>query len=259
MIGLALVWAVLAAALGVRPPARVPEAAPPGPPTGRSRVSWPWFAPAVGVGLAGVFGGTPAAVVALAAAIVAMTGVRMVQLRRRHAGARRATTEVSRACALLASELDLGKVPATALSTAAEDCPVLAPAAAIAGIGGDPVSVWRRQCEHPGQGGLTVLARAWQVATDTGAPLAPSLETVAAALRADEEVEGMVLGELAAPRMTGVLLAFLPAVGVALGYLIGGDPVAFLTGEPAGWACLLGGSALAAAGVLWTERLASQA
>lgn len=258
MIGFALAWAAMAAALGVRPPRRVPGAAPDGPHTGRTQGWWPWLAPLPVVGLAGVIGGTPVAVVGLAAVIVAMTTVRVVQLRRRAARARRATGDVSRACALLASELDLGKIPAMALVAAADDCPVLAPAAAIAGIGGDPVSVWHRQSEQPGQAGLTVLARAWQVAIDTGAPLGPSLDTVAAALRADEEVEGLVLGELAAPRMTGVLLAFLPVVGVVLGYLIGGDPVAFLTGEPAGWACLLGGCALAAAGVLWTERLASR-
>lgn len=258
MIAVAVLWAAVGAALGVRPPRRVPGPAPGATQGRRDRLRGVWAVPVGAVVLAGVVGGTPAAVVTLAAAIAGAAAVRVVLLRRGLTQARRATAEVSRACTLLASELDLGRIPATALAAAATDCPVLAPAAAIAGIGGDPVAVWRSQAELPGQAGLTVLSRAWQVAADTGAPLAPSLETVAAALRADEEVERLVVGELAAPRMTGVLLAFLPVVGVALGYLIGGDPVAFLIHEPVGWACLVGGCGLAAAGVLWTERLGSR-
>ncbi|OYO13875.1 pilus assembly protein TadB [Enemella evansiae] len=155
----------------------------------------------------------------------------------------------------MAAELSLGKVPSAALGVAAEDVAVLAPAAAAARIGAEVPQVWQRQAAEPGYADLAALARAWQVAGRTGAPLGPSLLRVADGLRVEEELRRTVAGELAAPRMTGVVLALLPVAGVALGYLIGGDPLSFLTGTPWGQVCLLGGTLLAAAGLLWTERL----
>ena len=53
-------------------------------------------------------------------------------------------------------------------------------------------------------------------------------------------------------------LAVLPLCGVGLGYLLGGDPIAFLVSGPLGWACLIGGAVFAACGVLWIEWLARQ-
>jgi tight adherence protein B len=69
----------------------------------------------------------------------------------------------------------------------------------------------------------------------------------------------VVSAELAAPRSTGKLMAALPLVGVGLGYLLGGRPLEWLVAGPPGWACLLLGLLLAAAGVLWIERLARDA
>ncbi|WP_432558723.1 type II secretion system F family protein [Granulicoccus sp. GXG6511] len=256
MTGLALVCAALAAWWAIPRRPRVPGPAIAEPSDGRSG----WRLPALGVlgtVLLWTLAGPELAVPATAAGVVTATGVRVWIIRERGRRARRTAADIALACTVLASELDLGRVPTAALAAAAADCPVLLPAATAARIGGDVVQTWERQAAQPGHHGLRVLSRAWQVSTGTGAALAPSLATVAAALTTEEEVERTVAGELAAPRMTGVVLALLPVAGIGLGYAIGGDPLGFLLGSAWGWACLLGGTVLACAGLLWTERLAA--
>lgn len=260
MTALALLLAAGAAWLAVTPRRSVPAGPPEDPPSGRSGDRVRLGVVAVLAWPAGVFvlAGPAAGVLCSAATVIAATGARVVVQRRRLTAARRRAAGISRACAVLSAEMELGKIPSTALRVAAEDCPELASAAAASTIGADVVEVWKSQGSKPGGAGLQILARAWQVAVNTGAPLGPSLETVAVALRADEEVDRLVAGELAAPRLTGLLLGLLPLGGVGLGYLIGGDPIGFLTGTPWGWACLLAGCLLACAGVLWTEHLGGQ-
>ncbi len=203
--------------------------------------------------VAGSQGGVIAAVTVLAGGTV----VRVVVIHRRDKGNQRRQEDVAHACGVLASQVRVGQVPAEALHIAAIDCEVLADAAAVQSIGGEVVELWRASASRPGHGGLLALARAWQVSTETGAPMAPSLEQVAEALSADREVELLVLGELAASRATGRMLAALPLVGLGLGYLIGGDPGAFLLENRYGQGCLLLGAALACGGVLWIEHIAA--
>jgi tight adherence protein B len=119
--------------------------------------------------------------------------------------------------------------------------------------------VWRRQAVAEGCSGLRELARAWQVSVGSGASLTGTLEGVAVGLAADQSLRAVVGSELAAPRATGKLMAALPALGLGMGYLIGGDPLDWLAGSPTGWACLVAGVGLACAGVLWIENLARRA
>lgn len=260
MTALALLLAMGTAVLAVPPRRSVPSGPPSDRPAGRGPGWLTRGAVAAVLGLAGVFalGGPAVGVLCTVVLMVAGTGARVVTQRRRLVAAGRRAANISRACTVLAAEMELGKIPSTALAAAAEDCPELAPASSASAIGADVVQIWQAQGSEPGAAGLRTLARAWQIAVTTGAPLGPSLETVAAALRADEEVDRLVAGELAAPRLTGLLLALLPVGGAGLGYLIGGDPVGFLTGTPWGWGCLLVGSLLACAGLLWTEHLGGQ-
>lgn len=260
MAGLALLLTAGAAWLAIASRRGVPSGPPAHRPARRGRDVLRLGVLVVLSVLLVVFGlaGPAVGVLCTTAMVIAATGARVVVQRRRHAAAHRRAAGISRACTVLAAEMELGKVPSAALIAAAEDCPELASAAAASAIGADVVKVWHAESSAPGGAGLRVLARAWQVAVITGAPLAPSLETVAAALRADEEVDRLVAGELAAPRLTGLILALLPAGGVGLGYLIGGDPVGFLIGTPWGWGCLLAGCLLACGGLLWTEHLGAQ-
>lgn len=198
--------------------------------------------------------------VAVTVSVLAIAGTTGLVLRSTLSArrARQARGAVAHACQVLARLVAVGQTPAEALRTAAEDCPVLAEAASMQRIGGDPVSVWRKAAAVQGQIGLLALARAWQVSHATGAAMGRPLRDVADALRADRVLANVVHAELSAPRATGRLLALLPLAGLALGYLIGGDPVAFLLDNWVGQLCGVIGIALACGGVLWVERLAEE-
>ncbi|MGI3782962.1 MAG: type II secretion system F family protein [Janthinobacterium lividum] len=263
-----LVLAAVTAALAVprSPAARSRDRLQPAPdvratPGRRSRVPT-LLALGTGVGvvaLGTMAAGVRGAVLGVAVTIAGGTVARIVVLHARDRRAQRAQTDVARACGVLASYVRVGQVPADALVLVAADCVVLAEAAAVQQIGGDVPDALRSRAVLPGHGGLLDLARAWQVSSSTGAPMAPALEEVASGLTADESLRSVVSAELAAPRSTGKMMAVLPLVGIALGYLLGGRPLAWLVAAPVGWGCLLLGLLLAAAGVLWIERLARAA
>ncbi len=213
----------------------------------------------VGLALAYRSSGPKGAVISTALLVVVATCVRLGVQYGRARRASQARAEVAHACSLLASQIRVGRVPAEALRSAAEDCPVLAEASTAQTMGGDVAAVWRAASTRPGHSGLAYLARAWQVSTETGSPMARSLEQVSEALSADQALKMVVAAELAAPRATGKFMAVLPFCGLGLGYLLGGDPLDFLLSGWYGWVCLVLGVALAAAGVLWIDRLARQA
>ncbi|MDN5804460.1 MAG: type II secretion system protein [Microlunatus sp.] len=205
-----------------------------------------------------VFGGPEAAAVGLAVSIAGATVIHLIaqaQLTHREHARR---TEVANGCSVIANQVRVGRIPSEALTLAAVDAPVLEIAARIQRNGGDVVATLTSQAREPGCQGLRDLARAWQVGVRTGAPMADLLDQVALALRADQAVERTVTAELAGPRATGRVMAVLPLCGVGLGYLLGGNPVRFLLDRPIGWACLVGGVGLAAAGAVWIDWLARQ-
>jgi tight adherence protein B len=213
----------------------------------------------LGVATAGALAGGAAAALALAIAICLMTAIRLAVSHARLRATVTARRSVTDACAALAAQVRVGRTPAEALITAAEDCPILAQAASAHRLGGDVLPIWEAQSRRRGCGGLADLARAWAISTRTGAPMAATLELVADGMASDEAVRTVVAGELAGPRATGKIMAVLPLVGLALGYALGGDPVGFLLGGLVGWGCLVGGALLAAVGVLWIEALARHA
>ncbi|MDR0416401.1 MAG: hypothetical protein LBH76_03630, partial [Propionibacteriaceae bacterium] len=149
--------------------------------------------------------------------------------RRAEAAALAAARDVAQACRVIDSLLSQGHVPLRALIAAAEDCPVIGPAAAVARLGSDVTPMLRELGARPGAGGLLEVARAWEVTERTGAPLHGTLVRVKASLAAQAELAAVIAQELAAPRATGQILAVLPVVGLGLGYFVGGDPIDFLT------------------------------
>lgn len=106
---------------------------------------------------------------------------------------------------------------------------------------------------------ISALGAIWCVADDAGAPLAPALGELAAALRDIAETEREVDVALAGPRATGRLVGWLPLVGLGLGIVIGVDPIGALTGSGVGWVLLVIGAALVAVGRFWTARLTRRA
>jgi tight adherence protein B len=228
-------------------------------PVGRA-LGWRWLiAPGALVTLVvagAVVAGGSGATVCFAVGLPVITALVVWRRHRARRGAVRTAADVATACRLLAGLLRLGHVPAAALRVAASDCPLLAEVVAVQQVGGSIPPVLKRLGARPGGRGLAELAAAWEVSDRTGASLGATLEALAARLVAAEAVNDVVSAELAAPRATGRLLAVLPVAGLVLGYGMGGDPVAFLTGSAAGQVSLALGVALGCAGVLWTERIA---
>jgi tight adherence protein B len=183
-----------------------------------------------------------------------MFGLRSRQRQRRAAAVRR--TQVIEACGVLAADLRAGRTPQEALEGAASVCGELQVVSAAARLGGDVAGALELAAESPGVAGLRALSAAWQVAERSGAAFATIVERLADSLRADESVRRQISAGLAGTRSTARLLAGLPLFGTALGYGIGADPVAYLTGSVVGWCCLFAGLVLAALGLLWVERLA---
>ncbi len=99
---------------------------------------------------------------------------------------------------------------------------------------------------------------AWRVATTVGAPLAPSLRTVAETLRDAEQARHDVAVALAEPAVTARLIAWLPLLAIVLVAAFGFD-VAGALSSPLGLAGAGGGIALMVVARRWTASLVRRA
>lgn len=262
MTGLVVLLAGLAAAVAVGPPAasalrRLEPVATAS--ESRRRLPVALVVPLVGVALAGLLGGLRWAGWALAAGIAVGTLGWVLRSAARQRVVRRGETEVAQAATALALLLRTGHLPARALSDAARDSPCLAPVAAVAALGGDVGGAFQQSSTAPGHGGLAAVAAAWQVSGRTGAPVASLLAEVAEGLRRDREVADLVEAELSSARASGRIMAALPFVAIGLGIVVGADPLGFLFSDGLGQVVFIVGLALAAVGVVWTERIAAAA
>lgn len=111
----------------------------------------------------------------------------------------------------------------------------------------------RSRCADERHAGAVVAAA--RLAARTGAPLAEVLERVGASLAEDEAVEGQRRAALAGPQATVRVLTCLPAVGAALGWSLGADPVAVLLDGGIGTVLLGGAGVLTWLGRRWSGRL----
>lgn len=177
---------------------------------------------------------------------------------RREAARRRAA--VIALCSALGAELRSGAAARDALTAASHDVPGVEHLAAVAAaVHGDVAQALRSTAELPGGAGLRRLAACWQVSEHSGSGLASSVARLASTLRGEEQVRREVAAQLAGPRATAVLLALLPAFGLAMGSALGADPLAVLVGTPLGLGCLALGLLLETAGLLWTVRITRHA
>jgi tight adherence protein B len=175
---------------------------------------------------------------------------------------RRVTAAQRRAAELewveaLAAELRAGRDLLAALVAADTSTafPVSVAGSAAARSGGDVAQAWRSDPRASEL--LRGAAACWEVAEGSGAGLAAALTTLADSAREGQRVRDELRAGLAEPRATAVVLACLPLLGLALGSLLGADPVAWLFGSRAGLLVLAAGLALEAAGACWAWRIAS--
>jgi tight adherence protein B len=103
------------------------------------------------------------------------------------------------------------------------------------------------------------LAAAWQVATDAGAPLAPTLQSFSISLRSLAQVQRELQSALAGPRATARLVLGLPIVGLLFGVALGFDTVTVLVTTAPGLGCLGVGLSLMAIARFWSSRLVASA
>lgn len=258
--------ALAAVLLALPPPGRLPGSlatAVDGPGTAPGPIGRWQAAPVMAaLAIAGVVGALVAPRVGALALLLAAAATGVVGLfRRRRRRQQRAgvAARVRESCEVLAGELVSGRPPGQALETAAVAWPVLGAAAAAFRVGADvPGTLRHLATSVDGADDLRVLAGAWQVAHRTGQGLGAAVERVGGTLQAAAATRRQVEEELASARATARLVAGLPVVALALGSGVGGNPWAFLLGEPAGLACLGGGLAFELAGLWWIEAIAAQ-
>lgn len=93
----------------------------------------------------------------------------------------------------------------------------------------------------------------------TGAPMAEILDSCAAGVAEAGEARSARDIALAGPQASAHMLAVLPLLGLALGYVLGADPFAFLFGTIWGKIALLGGVISEVAGILLVRRMVAKA
>ncbi|GGV20554.1 type II secretion system F family protein [Streptomyces griseoflavus] len=195
--------------------------------------------------------------------LAGVAGVPVLRRVRRAAEARRTRDgrgdAVIALCGALAGEVRAGRQPAEALLSAGRDSGGLgdtqAAVLAAARFGGDVPDALAAAARQPGAEGLRGLAACWRVAVDQGAGLADGLDRLEAALRAERDQRADLRAQLAGARATAVMLAGLPAVGLALGAALGADPLRVLLHTPSGLACLVAGGVLEGLGLWWALRI----
>ncbi len=103
------------------------------------------------------------------------------------------------------------------------------------------------------------LAACFDVAESSGAPLAYVLERYAVQLDSELDADAARETALAGPKATVTLLTWLPVFGLALGYLLGVNPLGALLGSPLGVGVLILGLILMVIARAWSKRLLSAA
>jgi len=99
------------------------------------------------------------------------------------------------------------------------------------------------------------LVCGWSLSARYGVPWAALIETVSVDLADRVRAAAQRDAQVSGPRVSGYVLAVLPALGILLGVGMGADPVHVLFGTGAGHLMLLVGCSLTCAGLSWTARI----
>lgn len=107
--------------------------------------------------------------------------------------------------------------------------------------------------------GIPPAVAACRLSQASGAPAAHILDACASGVTEAVEAAAERKVALAAPKATARMLAWLPLLGLALGWALGAAPLAFLFGTGLGKACLAAGLASECIGLMWVNRLSRKA
>jgi tight adherence protein B len=165
----------------------------------------------------------------------------------------------------IAPALEAGIAPAAALSLAADarspsggPDPLAALASAMASAASDGAvlgPLWREAAESAGSAELLLLAHAWSLSEDMGAPLAQAVRTTSGLLEARVAHERRLTSAVAGARATVNVLTVLPLGGPLLALVLGIGPVELYAGSRLTLGSLVLGLCLAGIGRWWVHRM----
>lgn len=165
----------------------------------------------------------------------------------------------------VAPALEAGMAPAAALRIAADarsgsdpldELTHLAGAMASAAADGAMLGpLWRAAAESAGSAELLLLAQAWSLTEDIGAPLAQAVRTTAGLLEARIAHERRLAAAVAGARATVNVLTVLPIAGPLMALVLGIGPGELYAGSRLTQASLLLGLCLAWMGRMWVRRM----
>jgi tight adherence protein B len=161
-------------------------------------------------------------------------------------------------CTALRAELEAGLQPRAAFASAVWSRPELRDLAEQVSMPNpslDLVRLLTMQASRPGRRALRALAACWHAADRHGVGLTEAVAGIEEGLRAESARVRAVAVELAGIRATILLLAALPAFGIALGLALGANPWDMLLHRMPGQLCLIFGVGLDLCGLLWTDQL----
>lgn len=202
----------------------------------------------------------PAIVGTAAAVLVAARHRAALQRRRR----RREGEAMTAALETVVGELRVGSHPLQAFGVAATEASGSVGAAlrlitARVGLGADIASGLRVvAAESAVPFYWDRIAICWQLASVHGLAMVTLMRAAQRDIVERQRFGSRVEASLAGARMTAVILAGLPGLGILFGELVGASPIGFLFGDGAGGWLMVTGAGLIAAGVLWSDRIVNR-
>jgi len=179
------------------------------------------------------------------------------------AGARVSPQDLLSLLDAISPALEAGVAPASALRIAADSRsgsgrpdPLAALANDMASAAADGATLgplWRAAAETAGSPELLLLAQAWSLTEDMGAPLAQAVRTTAGLLEARIAHERRLAAAVAGAKATVNLLTVLPIAGPLLALVLGIGPSELFGGSRLTQGSLLLGLCLAGIGRWWVR------
>ena len=153
----------------------------------------------------------------------------------------------------LIGELTVGRDPVSALMVATESAQLqLAYDAWVAArMGGDVSAALMAQDSEL----VRSVGACWLVASNSGAGLVKSLQSISDSARERERILQHVEVAIAEPRAAALVVALLPIVGLGMGSLLGAEPLHWLFGTSAGRLVTLVALTLEGLGCLWSWQI----
>ncbi len=258
MSAIALLCLATAAVVGPRPPAhyRFRAVCAPAPQVSGHIDGQRWVLPGV-VAVVGVAALTGSVGMIVAASIVGVTVAWSARAAMRDRAELTRDDELLQAIGVVIAELSVGSPTALACARASAELLADDPSSPV----GRHLSVLAARVRLGGDiapesaGSVHRIASLWASAARYGLPLVDLLTASRSDLLARQRFAARTRAGLAGPRATARVLAILPVFGLILGQGIGADPLRVLLAPGVGSVLMIVGTALAAAGVVWSEKI----